>query len=102
MGLNYTCKRWGKNILHGYKSKTVIHKHVITIYINRKPYVENQMTPSHLILSDVERSSLGHLDFEALYLVLKQSCSYVICHTLVLSINRKKYMASPLRRLYLT
>ncbi len=35
------------------------------------------MTPSHLTLSNIERSKSGHSDFEALYLVKSRVRSYV-------------------------
>ncbi len=34
-----------KNILRGYKSYRVRDGHVVTMYINRKPYMESQITP---------------------------------------------------------
>ncbi len=48
-------------------------RHVVTVCINRKTYRESGMTPSHLTLSDFERQSQGHSDFEALYLAKEQS-----------------------------
>ncbi len=46
---------------------------------------------SHLTLSDLERSNLkGHSDVESLYLVKE------LCHMLLLNINRKAYMGSPM------
>ncbi len=53
-------------------------RHVVTMYINRKPYMESEMTPSHLTLSDLEGQSQGHSDFAALYLVKEQSLA--ICY----------------------
>ncbi len=49
-----------------------------TSYINKKPYMEIQMTSSHLTLSDLEGQSEGHSDFEALYLVKERR--YAICY----------------------
>ena len=67
-------------------------RHAVTIYINRKPYMENPMTPSQVTLSDVERLKSRSLIFR----------SFVSCkgaelgHTLLLNMHRKAYMGSPL------
>ena len=53
-------------------NRKVRDRHVVTIYINGKQYMESQMTPSHLILNDLEDQIHGHSDFEALYLVKEQ------------------------------
>ena len=67
-------------------------RHVITIYINRKPYMESPMTLSHLTLSDLERSKSRSLRFQSLI-----SCKGAeIGHKLLLNINRKAYMGSPM------
>ncbi len=92
-----------RNILSGYESKAVrVTRHVTTVYINRKLCMASPMISSYLTLSDFERSNLrslrfqsiisrtgaeldhmllldtnrssqGHSDFEALYLVKEQS-----------------------------
>ncbi len=43
---------------------------MLLININRKPYMGSQL--SYLALRDIEISSQGHSDFEALYLVKEQ------------------------------
>ncbi len=52
-------------------------RHVITVYVNRKPCMASPVTSSHM-MSDLERSIQGHSDFKALYLVKEQR--YAICH----------------------
>ncbi len=47
---------------------------MLLLNINRKPYMGSPIPPSHLTLSDLERSnSTRHQDFEALYLVKEPS-----------------------------
>ena len=55
VAITATCKRWEIDMW-------------LLIYLNRKPYMENPMTPSHLTLSDLERSKSRSLRFQALYL----------------------------------
>ncbi len=55
------------------------------------------MALSHLTLSGLEGHSHGHSDCEALYRVIEQ-----LGHMLLLNINKKAYMGSPLVRLHLT
>ncbi len=54
-------------------------------------------TLSHLILNDLERSKSrslrGYSDFEAFYVSCKRA---ELDHMLLLNINRKAYMGSPL------
>ncbi len=62
-------------------------KHAVTIYMNRKPYMENPMTPSHLTLSNLERSKSRSLIFRS-----PISCKGAeLGHMLLLNINRKPY-----------
>ncbi len=68
-------------------------RHVITVYVHRKPCMASPMTSSRLTLSDLK----GHSDFKALYLVNEQSD-----HMLLLNINRKPYMDSPMTVSHLT
>ncbi len=46
-------------------------RHVVTICINREPYMESQMTASHLTLSDLEGQSQGHSDYILTLVTLK-------------------------------
>ena len=78
--------------MSGYNSSTVRDRHAVTIYMNRKPYMENPLTPSHLTLSDIERSKSRSLRFQSLI-----SCKGAeLGHRLLLNINRKAYMGSPM------
>ncbi len=65
---------------------------MLPLTINRKPYMASLITPSHLTLSDLERSESRSPKFES-----------IISHNgaklgpmLLLIINRKPYMASPM------
>ncbi len=71
---------------------------VVTVYMNRNPYMESPMTPSHLTLSDLERSKSRLLRFRRLISAKEAELG----HMLLLNINRKAYMESPLERLHLT
>ncbi len=63
---------------------------MITIYINGKPCMESPMTPSHLTLSDLERSKSRSLRFRSLI-----SCKGAeLGHILLLHNNRKTYIVS--------
>ena len=44
----------------------VKYRYVITIHINRKPYMMSQMTPSYLTFSDIERLKSRTLRFRSL------------------------------------
>ncbi len=70
----------------------------ITKCINKKPYMESQMTPSHLILSDLERSKSRSLRFRSL--ISRNGAA--LGHMLLLKINRRANMGSFLIRLHLT
>ena len=77
--------------MSGYESQVVRVRHVITIYVNRKPGMASPVTSSHLILSDLERSNSRSLRFRSLI-----SCKGAeLDHMLLLDINRKAYMGSP-------
>ncbi len=66
---------------------------MLVLIINKKPYMESPMVPSHLILKG---QSQGHSDFEALYIVNE------LGPILVLTINRKSNIGSPMTSWYLT
>ncbi len=53
--------------------------------------------PLHLTSVTLKGQIEGHSDFEALYLAKEQ-----LGHILLLNINRKGYMGSPLMQLHLT
>ncbi len=73
-------------------------RHVIAVYVNRKPYMVIPMTSSHLILSDLERSNSRSLTFQSLI-----SCKGAeLGHRLLLNIDRKAYMGRPMTPSYLT
>ncbi len=64
-------------------------RHVITVYVNRKPCMASPET-SHLTLSDLERSNSRSLKFRS-----PISCKGAeLGHMLLLNINRKAYMGS--------
>ena len=65
-----------------------------TVYISRKQYVESQMAPSHLTLRNPERSKSMSLRFLSLTCI---SCKGAdLGHMLLLNINRKAYIGSPM------
>ncbi len=73
-------------------------RHVITVYVNRKPFMASPMTLSHLILSDLERSISMSLTLWSLI-----SCKGAeLGHILLLNINRKAYMGNPMILSHLT
>ncbi len=51
---------------------------MITVYINRKPYMASLTTSSHLASVTLKGQIKGHSDFEALYLAKKQC--WTICY----------------------
>ncbi len=64
----------------------------LLINMSRKAYMESRMTPSHLTLSDLERSKSGSLTLRSII-----SCKGAdIGHMLLSNINRKTYMGSPM------
>ena len=70
---------------------------MIAVYLNRKPCMVSLMT-SHFTLSDLERSSSKSLRFQSLI-----SCKGAeLSHILLLKINRKAYMGSPVTPSHLT
>ncbi len=72
--------------------------HMLLLNINRNPYMGSPLTPSHLTLSDLERSKSRSLRFRSLI-----SCKVTkLVHMLLLNIERKAYMGSSLMRLHLT
>ena len=61
--------------------------------INRNSYTESPTAPSDLTLCDLERSKLSHPEFKALYIYRN---GVKLAPMLLLTINRKVYMASPM------
>ncbi len=58
----------------------------------RKPYMGSPITPSHLILNDLERSKSRSLRFQSLIFIIVAKLGY----KLLLTINRKPYIGSPM------
>ncbi len=58
---------------YGYTERWEIDMQLLYASIIRKPYMESQMTPSYLTLSNLDSQSQGNSDFEALYVVKEQS-----------------------------
>ncbi len=59
---------------------TLIGNHIcnLLLTIDRKPHMLSAMAPLHLTLSDLDGSSQGHQDLEALYHVREPS--YALCY----------------------
>ncbi len=73
-------------------------RHVITVYVTRKPCMTSPMTSSHLTLSDLERSNSRSLIYQSLI-----SCTGAeLGPMLLLNINRKAYMGSQITSSHLT
>ncbi len=65
---------------------------MLPLNINRKPYMGNQMTLSHMNLSDLEMSKSRSLICRSIF----SNKGAELGHMLLLNINRKVYMGSPL------
>ena len=72
--------------------------HMLFLNINRKACMGSPLAQLHLTLVTLEGQCQGHSDFEGLYLVnmVKEA---ELGHALLLDINRKACMGSPLVRL---
>ena len=66
-------------------------RHVVTAYINRKPYIESQMTPSHLTLRDLERSKSRSLRFRSLISRKGAELGHMLLLNINLNLTRKAY-----------
>ncbi len=62
---------------------------MLVLNIDRKPYIRSPIALSHLTLNDLERSKLGSLRCEALYLIIEQ-----LDPMWLLYINREPYVES--------
>ncbi len=65
-------------------------RYLVTTYINRKPYIETQMTPPHLALRDLESSKSRSLRFESLTSRKGADLGHMLLLKINLNINRKQ------------
>ena len=59
--------------------------------INKRPYIESQMTPSHLTLTDLERSKSRSLRLQSLISRKAAELGHMLLLNINFNLNRKAY-----------